>query len=85
MNLTWKQDGSRIIGYCGEAAVGAVFPTVGRRTRWRAWVTKNMNPTEGTARNDGLAKLEVEKRFEGFLTLAALQPIPPRKPLPDIT
>lgn len=74
MNLQWVvQEGGRVLGFCGEAPVGAIFPTVGRRTRWRAWVTKNMNPAESTARNEGLAKLEVEKRFEEFLTLANLE------------
>lgn len=74
MKIEWKAENGRVVAYSCDAAIGAIFPG-GKRIRWRAWVTKNMNPVEGTARNDGLAKLEVEQRFQAFLELAGLQQI----------
>lgn len=74
--IRWvRRDADRIIAMCGDADVGAVFPGVGRRVRWRAWVTKNMNPVEQTARDVDEAKREVEARFSGFLELAKLRSI----------
>lgn len=73
MILDWRQDGDRLVAYCGEAAVGAIFlSTTKRMVRFRVWVTKNMNPVESRANSVALAKLEVEKRFEAFLDLAQL-------------
>lgn len=77
MQLEWITEPGRTVGKCGNLAVGAVYPGV-RRIRWRAWVTKNMNPVESTAINESKAKLEVELRFDEFLQLANLQPV--RKP-----
>ncbi|MEY9466313.1 hypothetical protein ABH973_006726 [Bradyrhizobium ottawaense] len=72
--ITWRDDGSRIVAMCGDAPVGAVFPTEGRRTGWRAWVTKNTHASEGYAADIAAAKREIENRFAGFLNLAKLQP-----------
>lgn len=82
-NLRWHEGstGQRILAMRGDAPIGAIFPPwEGRsRARWRVWVTKNMNPVEGTARHVEAAKVEIEKRFEEFLALAKLQPIPEGK------
>jgi hypothetical protein len=68
--------GSRTLAMCGDISIGATFTSAGRRTRWRMWVTKNMNPVQQTAANDTKAKAEIERRFEEFLQLAKLQPVP---------
>lgn len=69
------RDAHRVVAMCGDAEVGAVFPSSARRVRWRAWVTKNMNPVEQTARDVEEAKREVEARFNGFLELAKLRSV----------
>lgn len=69
---------NRIVGFCGSAAVGAVFIPSGRRTRywrWRAWYTTKLPPTEGVARTEADAKREVEEQFDRFRALAKLTPI----------
>lgn len=71
--LQWVSENGRILAKCGDLPVGAIYPSTGRRTRWRVWVTKNMNPVQQTAATDAKAKLEVELRFEEFLQLANLQ------------
>lgn len=73
--IAWKDEGARIVAMCGDAPIGAVFPSVGRRTRWRAWVTKNMNPVDGTERTLDEAQEAVRKKFCQFLALAKLQPM----------
>lgn len=74
--IRWVQrDARRIVAMCGDADVGAVYPSVGRRCRWRAWVTKCMNPVEQTAKDVDEAKREVEARFNGFLELSKLRSI----------
>lgn len=72
--IVWKNEGHRLVAMCGEVAIGAVFPAIGRRIRWRAWVTKNVNPVESTNRTIMGAKDEVEHRFHEFLQLAQLTP-----------
>lgn len=74
MTLQWKVDGAREVAYSNDAAVGAVFPSVGRRTRWRAWVTVNMNPVEGTEKTAEEARAEVRQRFAAFCLKAGLVP-----------
>lgn len=74
--IRWRHEPTRIVAMCGDVAVGAVYPALGRRCRWRAWVTKNINTTESNSASVGLAQLAVEKRFEEFLVLAQLQPTP---------
>lgn len=72
--IRWIDEGHRLLAMSGDAAIGAVFPRVGQRNcRWRAWVTKNMNPVESTAVGVDRAKQEVEQRFAAFLELAGLR------------
>lgn len=77
MNLRWEVDTqtkNRILCFCGLVAVGAVFPSVGaRHVRYRAWVTANMNPVDGTATNLDEAKTAIEQRFTDFTNKAGLR------------
>lgn len=50
--IEWKKEPHREVGYCGGAAVGAIFYGI-HRMRWRAWVTKNLNPVEDTEATPG--------------------------------
>lgn len=72
--LTWVQEPGRVLAKCGDIGIGAIYPLISRRMRWRVWVTKNMNPVEQTAANEAAAKAAVTERFEEFLKLANLQP-----------
>lgn len=68
----------RRVAMVGNVAVGAVFLNRGRGARyirWRAWVTVNSNPSEGTARGEESAKREVEERFYRFLWMAGIMTI----------
>lgn len=68
---------NRIVGFCGSAAIGAVFVPSGGRSRywrWRAWCTTTIHPVEGSARGEAEAKREIEERFDRFLALAKLKP-----------
>ncbi len=87
--ITWfeKTDNNRIVARCGAAAVGAVFSPyesqrrVRVRWHWRAFISQNMNPIEGSEKTQEEAMRQVERRFDEFLALAKLQPIP--EPLPS--
>jgi len=68
---------TRMLGFCGNACIGAVF-VPGHRARywrWRVWVTANMNPVEGAAKSCDMAREAVEDRFQRFLDLADLEPL----------
>lgn len=67
---------NRQLAMCGKVAVGAVFlpGARGRYVRWRVWCTSRMHPVEGSARSLEGARVEVERRFDEFLFLAALAP-----------
>lgn len=74
--IRWVREEGRIVAMCGDVRVGAVFLREGARyTRWRAWVTKSMNPVEGTKSSTELAQAEVERRFAEFCELAKLRPM----------
>ncbi len=72
--IRWVDKGARVQAMCGDAPIGAVFPrSAGARyIRWRAFITKNMNPVDGTAPTTYQAQEQVERRFAEFLDLAGL-------------
>lgn len=74
--IMWLEEPHRIVAFCGEASIGAVFPPTpgGHYWRWRAWHTTTANPAEGVAPERDAAKARVEIRFQNFLDAAGLIP-----------
>ncbi|MBN9600874.1 MAG: hypothetical protein J0G28_14535 [Afipia sp.] len=69
--IVWREETHRVVAYCGELSVGAIFPGV-HRWRWRVWHTVNANPVEGVTLNSAAARAAVEDRFECFVKAAGL-------------
>lgn len=76
--IRWRApsyDGDRRVAVAGTVEVGAVFPPVGPKAkwRWRMWAAGGPIAKEGAAPTELAAKTALDSAWAGFLNRAGLQ------------
>lgn len=74
--MIWRTEETRQVYVSRDVVIGALYPPVRarRRWRWRCWVNGKHADSIGTADTEAAARLAVETVFKTFLKSAGLQP-----------